>query len=137
EKTSVRFVCLIPEGDSRLEPARMAWKRLRVGKQFLKALDHYGQSKWWYFCHGPIPSERFRVQFRSRAGYVDVSPEVMARVLPVLEAERAKYRTFTSPLEPWALYVEVIDPDYQDLWLCQEAFPAERFQLAKVLEPAA
>src|SRR5262245_53393104 len=61
EKTSVRFVCLIPEGDSRLEPARMAWKRLRVGKQFLKALDHYGQSKWWYFCHGPIPSERFRV----------------------------------------------------------------------------
>jgi hypothetical protein len=122
-------VCLIFDGDDRLEPARTAWKRLGVDKECARLLDPHGQAKWWYFFRGKIPPERFQVQFRGRAGYVDVSPEAMARILPVLDVERAKYEICTPLHEPGVLAIGSKDPTYNDLWLLFESFPAERFQL--------
>jgi hypothetical protein len=129
EKTSVRFVCAIPGGDDKLEPARKVWDRLRVWKQFKDVLAPFGQVKWWYFYHGLIPLDRLAVQFRGRAGYVDVSAEAMARVVPIVAAEREKYATYTPPDEPWALDVRTKDPAYKDLWLLDDVFAAERFGL--------
>src|SRR5262249_5588032 len=72
-KTTVRYVCPLPDGDPRLEPCRQAWQRLAVPKRWREHLDPKGESKWWYFWHGTIPLDGRDVQLRGKNGYVTVS----------------------------------------------------------------
>src|SRR2546421_122897 len=41
-KTTVRYVCRLPDGDQRLEPYRQAWQRLAVPKLWREHLDPKG-----------------------------------------------------------------------------------------------
>jgi hypothetical protein len=129
EKTAVRYACRIADDDGKLEPARKTWERLHVWKRLKDSLAPFGQAKWWYFYHGVITVEHLAVQFRGRGGYVDVSAEAMARILPLVAAEREKYETWVPPEAPWSLCIGLKDPDYKDTWLADETFPAERFGL--------
>jgi hypothetical protein len=127
-KTAVRFVCDIPDGDSKLEPARSVWKRLNVPPKAVKLLDSTGQSKWWFFYHGVIPPERFTVEFWGSKGYVPMTSEQLSPIVAEVSLVRDKFEFLVPPNEPWALDLRLKDEsDQSPLWLLQEERPADRF----------
>lgn len=127
-KTAVRYVCDIPDGDSKLEPARNTWKRLNVSPKVVKLLDSIGQSKWWFFYHGVIPPERFTVEFWGSKGYVPMTSDQLAPIVAEVTLVRDKFEFLVPPDEPWALDLRLKDEsDPSPLWLLQEERPADRF----------
>jgi hypothetical protein len=84
-----------------------------------------------------IPAGRFAVQLRGRGGYVEATAEALARVLPALEAEEARYVRVSPPGMPWKLDLRVRDAEYRDHWLVTDPYPADRFGLVGPAGPPA
>jgi hypothetical protein len=132
QKKAVRYRCEIPADDPLLRPARDVWRKLKVQPRFLKILDPYGQSKWWYFYRVVIPRTRFRVQLLGRSGYVDVSEPDLERLAGEVAVVRDAFELETPPDRPWDLLVRLKNPqDETPLWLYHETHPAERYLLPR------
>lgn len=126
-KTAVWYVCRLPAGDTRLEPARAAWKRLGVSPRAVKGLDPYGQSKWWSFYHGAIPPAWFTVELRGRHGYVPVTGADLASAVAEVAVVRDRFEFVVPPEMPWGLAAVLKDEsDQSPLWLLEEGYPADQ-----------
>jgi hypothetical protein len=131
--TAIRYRCHIPDGDTKLEPARDTWKRLGVPAKYVReGLDPNGQSKWWYFYHGTIPTNRFSVELRGEAGYVLPSTPELTLVVAEVRAVRDKFHFVVPANKPWALNVVLKDKsDESPFWLLDETHPADRYLAAR------
>ena len=129
-KTAVRYVCDIPDSDTKLEPARSLWKRLNVSSIAVTLLDPNGQSKWWYFYHGVIRPERFTVEFWGRHGFIPATSSQLSQIVTEVDIIRDKFEFIVPWNEPWALDLRLKDPkDKSPLWVLNEENPADRYSL--------
>jgi hypothetical protein len=109
---------------------------LRVKPRFLKALDPYGQAKWWSIYRSVIPPDRFRVRFEACDGYIDLLERELTRVRRAVAEVRERFE-FVEPKDtPRDRLVRLKVPsDPSPLWLLTEADPADRYLILRPETP--
>jgi len=133
-KTAVRYTCRIQDGDLRLLPAVLTWRKNKVSpKAIRRNLDPYGQARYWYFFHGVITPDMFTVELRGRCGYVPASGTDLAQVLEEVSAARDRIEFVRPPDRPWELIGKLkkgYEPTPENTWIFSEIYPADRFMAA-------
>lgn len=96
DKTKVRITVEVDEADPKLKK----WKSLVKGsRQWIKALDPYGQGKFWWVYFGIIPPSSFRtIELAAENGtYRVIEGEDLRDLIDIIVEEREKFILSETP----------------------------------------
>ncbi len=92
DKTKVRLTVQIPHDDASLMSSNNFCKQRGVSKQWQRAIDPYGQSKFWYLYFGPIPPTRIeKVEIMENGEYVLKCGTELNDAIASIETESQKF----------------------------------------------